>query len=249
MTTADRVLSVLGLFTLERPEWTVDEAAQTLGLSQSTAYQYFRSLVNAGLVVAFRSGRYVLGPAIIALDRQTRRCDPFIQAAQAPMHDLGEAASGVGLALLCRLYGFTVMCVDEAAQEPPGFAVSYERGRPMPLARGAASKIILAHLPPRLLRRFHEMEADAVRDAGLGGDWDAFKQTLRDIRKAGYCLTRGDLDSGLTGISAPVFAPDGEILGSIGVVVAVPAAGDQALLISRVKDAGRGLTSALRRWS
>ena len=44
MTTSDRLLSVLGLFTIERPEWTVEEAANELQLAASTTYRYFRSL-------------------------------------------------------------------------------------------------------------------------------------------------------------------------------------------------------------
>lgn len=249
MTTADRVLAVLGLFTLERPEWSVEEAAQTLGLSQSTAYQYFRSLVNAGLIVAFRSGRYVIGPAIIALDRQTRRCDPFIQTAQEPMQALSHAVRGESVALLCRLYGSTVMCVDQSARAVSQLAVSYERGRPMPLSRGSASKIILAHLPLRTLRRVYDNDPDAIAGAGLGADWEAFKAVLRDMRKAGYCQTAGDLDPGLVGISAPVFSPEGDILGSIGVVLPATDAGLPAPVISGVKDAGRKLSADLRRWS
>ena len=45
--------------------------------------------------------------------------------------------------MLCRLYRNQVMCVhQETTPVPPDFAIGYERGRPLPLYRGAASKII-----------------------------------------------------------------------------------------------------------
>jgi DNA-binding IclR family transcriptional regulator len=249
MTTADRVLSILRLFTLERPEWSVEAAARELGLSQSTAYQYFRSLVNAELIVAFKAGRYVIGPAIIELDRQTRHRDPLIQAAQQSLVELAGTAGDAGVALLCRLYGSTVMCVDQCAAARPSFGVSYERGRPMSLNRGAASKVILAYLPPRALKRHYEASATRAGDGGASGDWAAFKASLRDIRKAGYCQTQGELDPGVIGVSAPVFSPNGEILGSIGLVLAADRAGPMDRPIHHVIAAGHRLNLALKQFA
>jgi DNA-binding IclR family transcriptional regulator len=44
-------------------------AAGALNLAISTAYRYFRSLTQAGLLVPHTTGRYLLGPAIIQYDR------------------------------------------------------------------------------------------------------------------------------------------------------------------------------------
>lgn len=216
MATVDRALGILRLFTGENSEWTVEAAARELGLSQSTAYQYFRSLVDAGLLSTYRTGLYVIGPAIIELDRQTRRNDPLIQAARGEMERLSATLAGQDdVVLLCRLYKLTVMCVDQQAPAAPRQAVSYERGRPMPLDRGAASKVILAHLPPRVLRRyFDQNHADGTSEA-----WADFRRPLRGIRRAGLCITHGELDEGRVGLSAPVFAAEGEVVGSIGLVL------------------------------
>src|SRR4051812_39843863 len=113
MTTADRMLSVLGLFTLEHSEWTVEDAARELDLTLSTAYRYFRSLTAAGMLIALSTGRYVLGPAIIQYDRQIRLQDPLITAAQPVMKDLTEALPVDAVVLLCRLFRDQVMCVHQ----------------------------------------------------------------------------------------------------------------------------------------
>jgi DNA-binding IclR family transcriptional regulator len=219
MATADKVLSILGLFTIEQPKWTVDAIASALGLSGSTTYQYVRSLVEAGLLTSDKGGRYTIGPAVIEMDRLMRRFDPLIHEAQEPLRALVEATEGEAIGLLCRIYRLRVMCVDQYVRLAPAAAISYERGRPMPLARGAASKSILAHLGARTLRRFYDSDPEGIAGAGLGEDWESFRRTMRQMRKAGVAVTIGELDPGMMGISAAVFDPQGDVLGSIGLVV------------------------------
>lgn len=218
MTTSDRVLGVLGLFTLERPEWTVEAAAQQLDLTLSTAYRYFRSLTSVGLLVALSTGRYVLGPAIIQYDRQIRLHDPLTTAAHPVMKALTEELPLHVVALLCRLFRSQVMCVHQEFREKP-LAISYERGRPMPLFRGAASKIILAHMPLRAVRALHHAHARQFAEADLGQHWTEVKERLRALRTAGVSVTRGEVDPGMCGISVPILEPSGVVIGSLSLVI------------------------------
>lgn len=242
MNTADRVLGVLSLFTPSNSEWTVEGAAQTLNIPVSTTYRYFRSLVEAGLIINFSAGRYVVGPGVIELDRQTRHFDPLIQAAAPTLHKLVDGISHTAVSLLCRIYRLTVMCVDEASTRGRDFMVSYERGRPMPLLKGAASLSITAHLPTRTLKRYLETQTQSDLD------WNSFLIRLRNIRSAGVCVTSGELDQGMVGLSAPVFDPDGNILASIGLVVrrADVTEVSEYALTNRVREAGQQVTQDLK---
>jgi DNA-binding IclR family transcriptional regulator len=221
MTTSDRMLNVLGLFALEHPEWTVEGAAQELGLAVSTAYRYFRSLSKAGLIVAASTGRYVLGPAIIEFDRQIRLRDPLTTAAQPVMKRLTENVPPCAVVLLCRLFRNQVMCIHQETADRPDFAISYERGRAMPLYRGASSKIILANLPLRTVKSIHEEYGSRFAQAALGRNWEETKDRLRALRGAGFAVTQGDLDPGMCGIAAPVFETDGAVVGSLSFVIPV----------------------------
>lgn len=125
------------------------------------------------------------------------------------------------IVLLCRLFRNQVMCVHQESLERPDFAVSYERGRPMPLYRGASSKIILAHLPSRTLRAFHAEHASEMAHASLGQGWEEVKQRLREVRAAGVSITQSELDPGMTGIAVPLFDPDGLVVGSLSIVMRV----------------------------
>ena len=210
-TTADRVLGVLALFAGDRWKWTVEEAAEELGLPVSTAYRYFKSLSQVELLSSHLTGHYMLGPAVCVLDRAMRLHDPFISAAATEMRRLADEYPET-IILLTRLYRDTVMCVHREGEML--VAHGYERGRPMPLHRGAASKVILAHLTARQLRNLSATgEPPAVREI------EASKDELRHIRAQGYAITRGEIDPGRIGLSVPVFRGRQALEGSLSFVL------------------------------
>ncbi len=52
----------------------------------------------------------------------------------------------------------------------------------------------------------------------LGQDWKSFSRAMLQVRKAGYCISSGELDSGKTGIAAPIFDEENHVLGSITLI-------------------------------
>ena len=110
------------------------------------------------------------------------------------------------------------MCVHQVVGRGPQQPVSYERGRLIPLFRGATSKIILAHLPARTLKSLFMRNAVTIADSGLGRTWDEFRQRLAALRRDGAAVARGELDSGRVGIAAPIFEGQA-ILGSLSFVL------------------------------
>lgn len=247
MNTAAKLLSILRLYSLEKSEWTVEEAAGELGVSVSTAYRYFRSLCKAGLLDPFNGNAYILGPAIIEHDRHKRLSDPLIKAGQPVIRRLVARSGCPGVALLCRIYRNCVMCVDQQGEFGSNGAISYERGLPMPMFRGASSKIILANLPSRSVRWFFENYSREMNEAGLGHDWEAVKANLRQIRKAGVLVARGEVDRHRVGVAAPIIDPEGRVLGSVSMVIMEEQATPQTVanVSALVEAAGREIHAAL----
>jgi len=217
MTTSDRLLAILGLFSSERTALSVEEVSLELNLSISTVYRYFRSLSKAGFVEAFVPGRYVLGPAITHLDRLIRIADPFITSASPVMREIFEQLPPSTVVLLCRLYKEQVMCVHQEVRGPPVRRVSYERGRALPIFRGSPSKVILAHLPPRRSQRLYLAQRASGDFTEI--QWRELKRQLREIRQTGVATSEGEVDSGAVGISVPLFDVAGGAAGSLSVVL------------------------------
>jgi len=215
----DRLLGVLALFTADIPQWTVEAAAEVLGVSVPTTYRYFKKLTKAGLISPVSGAGYTLGPAIIQMDRQIQISDPILNAARTVMIALAGDAPEGSTALLCRLFHDRVMCVQQIMGRGPQTPVSYERGRLMPLYRGATSKIILAHLQTRTLKALFARDAAEIEQGGLGADWEEFRYRLAAIRRTGISLSYSEIDPGRVGVAAPVFDKERVVLGSLSVVV------------------------------
>lgn len=214
---ADRVLSVLDYFTTEHPAWTVDGLQAEMGGSRATTYRYVKALVDAGLLAPAAGGEYVLGARIIELDRQIRLRDPLLAAARGVMARVCQERQAN--LMLCSFYGDKVMCVDQEWIDPR-VQSSYERGRPMPLFRGATARMILAYLPTYQQKNLLLNHAREIAEAGLGETWEEFRTNLKAMRKEGSHVSWGQIDSNLVGIGAPVFHGQGEVTGSLSFIVA-----------------------------
>jgi DNA-binding IclR family transcriptional regulator len=248
MNAANRLLGILALFTVEEPAWTVEGAARQMRVSVSTAYRYFADLSKAGLLDPFPGGRYVLGPAIIEGDRKIRMTDPLIRVGKPAMQRLVARAGGTGVAILCRIYRRCVMCVHQEPSAMPEGNISYERGRPMPMFRGASSKAIYANLSWRSARWYFENYAAEIVAAGLGSDWETVKGNLRRMRREGVVVSHGEVDGGVVGIAAPVFGPSGNVIGSVTMAIRESEASPQSIanISALVQAASREIDTGLR---
>ena len=211
-----RMLSVIDAFTEKAPVWTVERLAAARGYTRATAYRYVGELCDAGLLTRVARGAYALGPRIIELDRQIQRSDPLL-AATEPVWPQLLRPDREQVALLCGLFRDAVLCIGQAARHRR-IAVSYTRGRPMPLFRGATAKAILAWLPERRLSRLFAEKRPEIRRAGLGRSRAEFFSALKAIRGQGHSITFGEVDPGVVGVAVPVFEEDGAVIGSLSLV-------------------------------
>ena len=249
MSSLERMLSVLDVFSEDEPVWTVDDLVASLALSRSTAYRYVKELCDAGLLAPVGGGGYSLGPRIIELDRQIRNSDPLLVAGRDVLMRLLPQC-GEGILFLCGLRGDSVLSMF-LVENPNTLAISYSRGRPMPLFRGSASVVILAHLPEGRVRRLLRDHGDAIAAAGLGANWPEFRANLRAIRVRSYLTGRAQLDPGVFAISAPVFDGDGNILASLTLAMPERRADedDVAALAVLVVDGAKRITDAMAEWA
>ena len=240
MNSLRRMLAVLKLIQPDRPTVDIAQICLQLGYAPATAYRYVRELADVGLLVRLPGG-YALGPRIIELDLLIRETDPLLHRSQDLVRQLA-AQTGLNV-LLSELYEDTVISIHQEFGLDAE-VLNFGRGRPMPLFRSATSRVILAHLTPRRLRRVYDQYAQAADFPALGADWKAFSRSMLAIRKQGWCLSRGELDPGKTGLAAPIFDDKQRVLGSITLVgsSARYAAFDEPGLQALVRQAGQEIT-------
>ena len=210
-----RMLSILELYNERNSVCSAEDVAKIIGTSRSTSYRYFKMLSEAGLLCPLGREGYILGPAIIELDRLIRFQDPLTTIASPIMKQLAKQTQAT--VLLARFYREKVVCTHKEAAGVE-LDVAYERGRPMSLFLSATLKAILAHLPARQKRRLFDNAEQTISEAGQGDDWPSFRRRMREIRKAGYCTSVGEVDPGLAGIAAPIFNQNDVVEGSLTMV-------------------------------
>jgi DNA-binding IclR family transcriptional regulator len=217
MSSITRLLSILELFSEEKPFLSADDVATELGCSTPTAYRYVRELVDAGLLVRLTGGEYGLGPRIIRLDYHLRASDPLLAAGQPIMRELSEHA-GFDV-VMSRWYGNELV---DTHRETHGSALDlrYGRGRPRPLFLGAAPKAILSTFPKAKLATLFEQYPQDIAQSGLGTTLEAFRASLLKIRRAGFYLSKDELENGVSALAAPLFIDDsGEAVGSLALII------------------------------
>jgi DNA-binding IclR family transcriptional regulator len=211
----DRYTRILDLFTEERGIWTITQMSGTLGTSASTLYRLVREMVGAGFLESTVDAQFRLGPAFVNYDRRMRLTDPLIRSGAKFLQPLVGHIDIPATAILARLFGKTVMCVDDARNGTPSVKVSFERGRPMPLTRGATSRAILANVESRRLKRLLEAEGHLDDAARI-----AFTDKLGQLRREGYVVAHGEVDKGAVGLAVPLSNRGLGIDASLSIIVA-----------------------------
>ncbi|MBI4289989.1 MAG: IclR family transcriptional regulator [Betaproteobacteria bacterium] len=242
----EKMIGILDLFEEERLRWTPEQMTTRLACPRSTLYRYLRVLANAGLVTSLPDVGYTLGPRIAELDYEMRSSDPLISNGRPLLEALVKEIAGIGL--LCRYYRGRVLCVHQQAGAS-GIRSSYERGRAMPFARGAASRVILAHLKPVQLHQLFDSQSREFFRVGMGRTFEKVQEHLRQIRKQGHCVTRGEVTPGVIGVAAPVLDSEGTVIGSLSITVPEAGANERRLrsITDRVSFSAQVLTNSMRR--
>jgi DNA-binding IclR family transcriptional regulator len=218
------LLAILQLFENGRPVWAVEDIGAALKMPTSTTYRHVRGLVQAGFLDPVTGAGYALGPGFIRYDRILRQNDQLIRVADPVMKELLAQIGQRATVILCRQFRDCVMCVHDVDGAKPHPTTSYERGVAMPMFLGATSKVILANLPDRTLKRVYLANEAVIRRVLKVRDWNGFKEQLRTIKRAGYALTESEVAKGRIGLAVPISRGDQVVAG----ITLVPQLKDRA---------------------
>lgn len=176
--TLDRGMALLMAVARSEGGLKIAELADQLGLHRAIAYRIVSTLADHGMLTRLSDGRIVLGSGAIVLGAHA---EGSLRALARPVVERLAESSG-STAFLSMAQGEE--CVAILTEEPRDAFINihYRVGSRHPVSRGAAGLAILAARPER------PDDPEAVRQA----------------RRDGYSVTRGELQKGAMGISSPV---------------------------------------------
>ena len=215
--TLDRGIQAL-FIVAARGGLSVPELAAELGVPRANAYRIASTLIGHGLLQRSVDGSLRLGAALPAL--ASRYWPGFLSTAQPILQSLADRAGATGFVTVAEGSECVVLATTEPAT--PILRVGYRAGSRHPLTIGAAGIAILAARVPTM------NDAPEVLDA----------------RRAGYSVTRGQLQPGAVGVACAIPRNDGSftVEASIGIVAMDGFDVDAAVPL--VLEAARSLTEA-----
>jgi len=193
--TLDRGLQALTMIAQHESGLSVAELSKRLGVHRAIGYRLATTLESHGFIARRADGQLHLGAGLLAL---TSRFEPQLRSAARPLlEQLAQETRAA--AFMSVAQGDT--CVAILVAEPEGglLRLAYRVGSRHPLTLGAAGIAILAGRPEG------SDDAEAVQEA----------------RRAGYSMTRNQLQRGAVGVASPLHGTRAVPLGfeaSIGVV-------------------------------
>jgi DNA-binding IclR family transcriptional regulator len=237
-------LSMLSLFDAEHREWTLDEMVRELELPRMTGYRMARTLQSAGyLVTDQQSGRYRLGPALIASTYLSEGYAELVAIARPYLESLVEQ-TGESATLAVDVDGVAV-CVD-MVDSPRPHKREVAVGRVIGDTANAHGKMYAASMPDadrtRLLAVPHErLTPKTITDP------EELAVELQRVRDEGVAFDIEERNLGTCAAAAPVRDQMGAVIGSIGVIVPTGRFGpdEREICVSAVKAAGASLSGFL----
>ncbi len=208
-----RGLRVLQAFTPERRELGLSEIAEILSTTRSAAFRTVHTLAQLGyLLHDQRSGRYVLGPAVLRLGYGYLATRELIEVALPELERLREATDW-STHLGVRDGRFVLYMLRVPSHMNLSSIVHV--GSRLPAERTTMGRVLLAELSEAAVIALYRDDGGKTASGRLPrGLKDIVAQWKRD-RESGVVIQVGSFESGVASVAAPVRDMSGNVIAAI----------------------------------
>lgn len=209
----DRAITLLNaVAAASGPDATATALAKRCGLNRATAWRLLTTLESHGMVDRdTHTGRYSIGLTVVELASSAGYQGLVATARPVLERVCAETGETADLAIV-RQTGLTY--VDEVA--PSAIVAAQWLGRVVPLHATSTGKALLAWLPPEEVEHLLGGHLERFTDTTIT-DRRRLELELATTRQNGYGVCRGELESSLLGVSAPVLDGRGRPLAVVSI--------------------------------
>lgn len=211
--TVSKVMQVLDLFSLESPEWSVGEAARTLGYPKSSVSELMSSLAERRLLYRVGKGRYRLGWRIFELSQTLLQTAEFRVEARRVMEEMvGRWREIMHLAVLD---GVQAVYVEKLQPTPAVKILVSWAGARLPAHCSGVGKVLLAYSPwENISVNLKHMGMPKLTPNTIT-DLDELARELERIRERGYGYDMEEVSIGLRCVAAPIRDCEGSVIAAV----------------------------------
>ncbi|MDA0128251.1 IclR family transcriptional regulator [Vibrio sp. MarTm2] len=204
----EKVLQLLMQVAVNDEPVTAKQLSEQVGTPISSLYRHLKLLKEWNLIEESPSDKtLIIGPAALMLMRSYETSQHDLDAVDVVLNRL-QKQTGEMAAYMVPV-GYRALCVSRK-ESMQALRCSYVQGQSQPLLRGASSKVMLAYMPAQRCEKI-------LRYFGEYNHISQWQEELAQIRNQGYALSTSEIDSGVSGISAPVMKGT-KLVGAISVM-------------------------------
>ncbi|MFE2301157.1 IclR family transcriptional regulator [Streptomyces sp. NPDC059445] len=238
-TVAERIVRVLETFDTDRTVQTSAEIARRARLPSSTAYRIVSELVECGLLEKDAEHRVMLGMRLWELALRGSRA---LRLRQTALPYMERVQSRIGEhTQLAVLEHDEALFVERLSHPRAGANITRIAGR-LPLHASSSGLVLLAFGPEELRERVLRGPLEAVsRDTVT--DPKRLGAVLAGIRRDGFVVAPGSVETVSTGVAVPVREGRGPVIAALSAVL--PRDTPPRPAVEELRAAAAGISAAL----
>lgn len=211
----DRVVRVLETFDSGRPRQSPSDIARRADLPMSTAHRLVGELVTSGLLDRSDDGMLQIGMRLWELTTRGSRALGLRQVAMPFMSEVQNAVRQH--TQLAVRDGDEALFLERLSHPEAGANITRIAGR-LPLHASSSGLVLLAHAPADDIDRVLRGPLPAVSPETVT-DPAELRRRLSAIRRQGYVVAPGSIESVSTGIAVPIHDRAGGTLAALSAIV------------------------------
>jgi DNA-binding IclR family transcriptional regulator len=238
-----KAMEVFRLFTPQRKEIGVLEAAELLDRPKSSVSRCLSAMHAAGFLDRSANGPYRISMQMAAIGEMAK-LGTSLQRSARPVLEALTAATGETATLSVAVDGEAVNV--DAVESPRPVMLMGVVGRRFALHASAAGKVLLAWLPEDSVEDRLRQPLERYTPATLT-DPAALREELARTRERGYSVNWKELEEDLVSVAAPVWDHRGQLVAALSIAAPASRMPRSALAGAggTVADAARQLSRAL----
>lgn len=238
MSVLAKAAQVIDVLNVNRAPTRLGVIADSVGLPKSSAHRLLNELVSLGIVRKLEDGNYTPGYRLVQWGQSADLALGIRQAAEPIMRRLSDQVSeSVHLHVP---EGSHRVCAA-GVPGPQTLRPVIRLGQVLPLGAGASGRLLLAYADERV-----RAEARQQADDRIESIWPD-ETELSTLRERGWATSTGEMEGGLTAVSAVVMTRTGHALGALTVAGASARLPDERcaevrpLVVTAARDIARAI--------
>jgi|SRR5699024_1913172 len=211
--TANKVLNILTLFTMDNRSMKVDEISNELDIPISSVYRHIRVLKEYGYLIEDNYGNYKLGYKFLELANIVRADISLTTLVKPHMDRLTTQFRET--TILNVISGLNAVCLTTSVIDNAAIKVSSAEGKVMPLFGGASAKALLAYQNEDTINKIFEKNLVHKYTDQTIVEKEELMADLLQVKRNGYSVSLGELDEGVKAYGFPIFDSKNKVVASL----------------------------------